>query len=136
MAAEPYINHGDPLYWFELVDTELSKARLTLRTGRYFLLGLSCQQACEKVLSGWFVRSHPMHELPVGLKLPEQAAAMGLWDGFSAEQRELLSRLQGFKSGSQSEADKQRLQESLDDAEAAELLSQAEEFVEYIRGSI
>jgi hypothetical protein len=102
MAAEPPINFDSTEYWNEIARSDISVASAIIKTGKYFLCGLTCYKAAEKSFSGWFVKDRPKYLLPENSNLAEFSQLIGIHPLLPSDKQKLLLDLETFNTAAKS----------------------------------
>jgi HEPN domain-containing protein len=122
-------------YWVDLAAYDMDTAKAMLQTGRLLYVGFMCHQVVEKMTKAWWASAKDSTP-PYTHSLVTLATLSGLFDLLDPEQRALLDRLGPLNVESRYPSDRQRVLASLTHDRCQMLISQTEEFRQWIHNKL
>ena len=121
-------------YWLDIADYDVETAKAMLNTGRYLYVGFMCHQAIEKALKAIIARDCEEGEIPPKihhlLKLADRA---GLFGKMSPEQQSFIKTLNPMNVEARYPEYKEQIASGLSNDVCAEILSETEKMLCWIK---
>ena len=119
-------------YWLELAEYDLETAQAMLETGRFLYVGFMCHQVIEKMMKAYYVKAKGGMP-PYSHNLELIASKSSLSESLTADQLDLIRRIEPLNVESRYPADRELLARALSPEKCRRILDETREIYTWIK---